>query len=82
MILAKHNIRGRGGAAAEPEASAAQDKMRDKDKDKDKDKGAAAKGEVAPDGKPVVRIPAAEEPVRDAPTRNVAPDEKRAKSPN
>ena len=51
QILTKHGIRrnGSGGAEAEEPAPAAAKAA----------KGEAAKGEVAPDGKPVVRIPAA-----------------------
>jgi len=59
MILAKHNIKGRGGVTPEVETKSADAK----------DAKASPKGEVAPDGKPVVRM---------APAKNgAAPDEKR-----
>ena len=73
MILSKHNIKGRTpeekGAAAR-EAKDAKDKEA---KDAKDEKGApvAAKAEVAPDGKPVVKMA--------PPAKNgVAPDDKRA----
>ena len=52
MILAKHNIKPRSGTPVEVEA-AAPAKAAKADKDKDKD---PPKAEVAPDGKPVVRL--------------------------
>ncbi len=64
LILAKHGIKPRNGdaAAAEPTKADAKDAPKDAPKDK--------KGELAPDGKPVVRIPTAS-------AKNGATDEKR-----
>ena len=63
MILTKHNIKPRPGATPEVETKDAKDT---------KDSKASAKGEVAPDGKPVVRM--------SAPAKNGAADEKRSTS--
>ena len=65
MILAKHNIKARGGVTPEVDTKADA-------KDAAKDAKGGAKGELAPDGKPVVRLtPAA---------KNGAADDKRAPS--
>ncbi len=76
MILTKHNIK-RGGAAEKAADAVSAAKAADAAKAEARaDKGAAkpdAKAEVAPDGKPVVRLP--------PPAKNgaaAAPDEKRA----
>ncbi len=73
QILAKHSIRRGGGPAAaaaapaDDEASAAPAKS-----------SGAAKAEVAPDGKPVVRIPAAGGP---APKNGAGPDDPKRAAP-
>ena len=70
MILAKHSIKGRG-AGPTPEVDTKDAKADAKDA---KDAKAASKsGEVAPDGKPVVRL--------NPPAKNGAADEKRPGKP-
>jgi len=63
MILAKHNIKPRAGTTPEVDTKDAKDA---------KDAKASAKGDVAPDGKPVVRM--------SAPSKNGVADEKRPAS--
>jgi len=81
MILAKHSIKGRGGDAADPSAAGAKDKDgKDKDraakdgKDAKETKDAKDAKELAPDGKPVVRL--------SPPAKNGAvPEERRPSKP-
>jgi recombination protein RecA len=64
MILAKHNIKPRGTTVPEVDTKA---------EGKDGKDAKSAKGDIAPDGKPVVRM--------SAPTKNGVADEKRASKP-
>jgi recombination protein RecA len=73
MILAKHNIKGRGGAVPEVDANANANGNANAKSGADTKADANAKGAVAPDGKPVVRL--------SPPAKNGATDEKRAGKP-